>query len=102
MRGPPCVSGHLPSLGSWPQEPGGLADLEEAITPTPWLLRLLLCCWAEGPLCQGSGGSGQPGVQPQWLSWLSHNSCAILTGPRTAIPRGREAILWCPFYRGGN
>ena len=66
MRGPHCVSGRLTSLGSWPQEPGGLADLEEAITPIPWLLALLLCCWAEGPHCQGLGGSGQPGVQPQW------------------------------------
>lgn len=65
MGGPHCVSGHLTSLGSWPLEPGGLADLEEAITPNPWLLGLLLCYWAECPLCRGSGGSGQPGVQPQ-------------------------------------
>ena len=101
MRGPHCVSGPLTSLGSWPQEPGGLADLEEAITPIPWLLALLLCCWAEGPLCQGLGEAASPVCSPS-QRWMSHNSREILTGPRTAIPRGRQAILWCLFYRGGN
>lgn len=94
MRGPHCVSGHLTTLGSWPLEPGGLADLEEAITPNPWLLG------GAAPLLLGgrsslSGGRGEAAslvCSPRGC-WLSHNSRAILTARCTAIQRGREAVL---------